>query len=83
MSPARGDRKRCTYSSCHGTMQFSKYASRPNSGVRPGSVGPTRPGVGEEAGWVCDLDTRHFQALASREGDAVSPMNVPRRALVQ
>ena len=61
MSPARGDRKPCTYSGCEGTMQFSNYARRGQLEVGTlGDSGSNVPSVGETAGWVCDTDARHF-----------------------
>lgn len=59
MASAKGDRKPCTRVGCFGTMQFSESAR-----VSPvGSVGASVPStvVRDEPGWLCDVDTTHFQ----------------------
>jgi hypothetical protein len=62
MSSARGDRKPCTYSDCFGIMHFSKYVPRVSHAME--TPGPSA--VGEEPGWLCDVDPKHFEGVASR-----------------
>jgi hypothetical protein len=74
MTFARGDQKPCSQSGCDGTMRFSKFVPRPDLEAAAGGHSPWDPASsGETPGWVCNMDTEHFEGTAV---DAPGPAKV-------